>query len=125
MRRFLSVGAAVAVLLGPVLLSPVAGGATTLHSGLYGKVTRGPITPVCVAEQPCSEPAAGATLRFLRDGHLVAQAHVKDDGTYRIALEPGAYTVAAQSRRPLDPSTTRVRTGRFVRVDFAIDTGIR
>ena len=107
------------------LIGPAVGGATTVHSGLYGHVTRGPITPVCVAEQPCTEPAAGATLKFLRNGNLVAQARVKDDGTYRVSLPPGVYSVSAQSRRPLDPTTARVRSGRFARADFAIDTGIR
>ena len=119
MRMIVTIIAAVAI------LGSGAGGATTIHSGLYGNVTRGPITPVCAAEQPCSEPAAGAALRFLRNGQLVAQTRVKADGSYRIALLPGRYTVAAPSRRPLDPSTARVRTGRFAHVDFAIDTGIR
>ncbi len=107
------------------LLGSSAGGAVTVRSGLYGHVTRGPISPVCVAEQPCSEPAAGATLRFLRDGHLAGSVRVNTGGGYRILLAPAVYTVAAASRRPLDPSTVRVRTGVPVRRDFAIDTGIR
>jgi hypothetical protein len=115
----------IVIIAAAAILGLGAGGATTIHSGLYGKVTRGPITPVCAAEQPCSEPAAGAALRFLRNGQLVAQTRVKADGSYRIALLPGTYTVLAPSRRPLDPSTARIRTGRFTRVDFAIDTGIR
>ena len=115
----------VTVIAAAAILGPTAGGATTIHSGLYGKVTRGPITPVCVAEQPCSEPAAGAALRFLRNGQLIAQTRVKADGSYRIALLPGKYTVLAPSRRPLDPSSARIRSGRFARVDFAIDTGSR
>jgi hypothetical protein len=113
------------VIAAAAILGPAAGDAATIHSGLYGHVTRGPISPVCAAEQPCSQPAAGAALRFLRNGQLVAQTRVKADGSYRIALLPGKYTVAAPSRRPLDPSTARIRNGRFTRVDFAIDTGIR
>jgi len=93
------------------LLGAANGGATTIHSGLYGHVTRGPTSPTCVAEQPCSEPAAGAALRFLRNGQLVAQTRVKADGSYRIALLPGTYTVAAPSRRPLDTSTSRSTQG--------------
>ena len=91
----------VTLIAAAAVLGPAAGDATTIHSGLYGHVTRGPISPTCVAEQPCSAPAAGATLRFLRNGQLVAMTRVKEDGTYRIALLPGVYTVAAPSRRPL------------------------
>jgi hypothetical protein len=115
----------VTVATAAALLGAANGGATTIHSGLYGHVTRGPTSPTCVAEQPCSEPAAGAALQFLQNGQLVAQTRVKENGTYRIALRPGMYTVVAPSRRPLNPSTARIRTGRFARLDFAIDTGIR
>jgi hypothetical protein len=102
-----------------------AGQAGTDRSGLYGIVTRGPITPVCAFEVPCDEPAAGAVLVFARAGHEVARTRVRQDGSYRIALPAGTYTVRAVSRRPLDPLTARVRAGRFRRVDFSIDTGIR
>ena len=99
--------------------------ASTVPNGLYGKVTRGPITPVCVAEQPCSEPAAGAVLQFWGGGRLVGRTVTHADGTYRIALPAGAYSVTAVSRRKLDPATTVVRPNRFRHVDFSIDTGIR
>ena len=40
-----------------------AGAQATLSRGSFaGLVKRGPITPVCVAEQPCDEPAKGVTL---------------------------------------------------------------
>ena len=112
-------------LVAAALLGSSAGGAVTVRSGLYGHVTRGPISPMCVAEQPCSEPAGGATLRFLRDKQLAGAVRVQASGSYRILLAPGVYTVSAASRRPLDPSTVRVRSGVVVRLDFAIDTGIR
>jgi hypothetical protein len=48
---------------------------------------------------------------------------------YRLRLAPGLYTVrlTTQSRvgRGLEPRQARVRTGRYVRLDFSIDTGIR
>ena len=99
--------------------------ATTVRSGLYGTVMRGPITPVCALEVPCDEPAAGAVLVFTREGREVARTRVRQDGSYRIALAPGTYRVRAVSRRPLDPSTVTVRPRRFRHVDFSIDTGIR
>jgi ribosomal protein L2 len=50
---------------------------------------------------------------------------VRQAGTYRIALSAGTYAVRATSRRQIDPTTVRVPSGRFRRVDFSIDTGIR
>jgi hypothetical protein len=96
----------------------------TVHSGLYGVVTRGPITPVCTVEQPCSEPAAGAVVVFSRNGNAVARVTVRTDGSYRVHLPPGLYAVRA-GRRPVDPAAARVQRGRMRRVDFSIDTGIR
>ena len=48
-----------------VALGAVAGGAEAgARSGLWGVVTRSPISPICVAEQPCDAPAPGVTLVF-------------------------------------------------------------
>jgi hypothetical protein len=98
--------------------------ATTVRSGLYGTVTRGPIAPVCVAEEPCSEPAAGAVLVFWRNGTAVARTTVAADGSYRLHLAAGVYTVRASQKR-IEPVTARVIVGRMARLDFSIDTGIR
>lgn len=105
------------------LLAAGAAQATTVRSGLYGDVTRGPISPVCVAEQPCDEPAAGAVLVFSRNGVEVARIKVRADGSYRIRLAAGYYAV--RSGRRIEPAKVRVRAWRMTRVDFAIDTGIR
>jgi hypothetical protein len=96
---------------------------TTLRSGLYGTVMRGPITPVCVAEAPCSAPAAGAVLVFTR-GTVVDHVTVASDGTYRLHLPAGLYVVRTGKQR-LDPTVARVYVGRMARLDFSIDTGIR
>jgi hypothetical protein len=108
------------------LAAPAVG---TTGSGLYGKVARGPLTPICVAEKPCSGPAAGVTLRFLRSGTLVASVVTAKDGSYRVGLRPGTYAVRA-SRQPrvgagLRPSTARVTAGGWTRQNFSLDTGIR
>jgi hypothetical protein len=98
-------------------------------SGLRGLVTRGPITPICMVEQPCDEPAAGVKLAFLRAGQIVQTARTDENGKYRVVLRPGAYSVrvarTAAIGRGLTPRTVRVVRGRFLRVDFSIDTGIR
>ena len=94
------------------------------NSGLFGVVTRGPISPMCVAEQPCSEPASGAVLTFSRGGTVVARVTARHNGTYRVRLGAGLYTVRCSVRR-LEPKAVQVRPGTTRRVDFSIDTGIR
>jgi hypothetical protein len=105
-----------------VLLSSASAGATTT-TGLHGTVMRGPVSPVCVAEQPCDEPAVGAVLIFSRAGTVAARVKVDSEGHYRVALRQGLYSVRTNHR--IDPTTARVRAGRLTRLDFSIDTGIR
>jgi hypothetical protein len=116
MRRALVLGALTLLLAG-------AGQATTRGSGLYGTVTRGPITPVCVVGQPCDGPAAGVTLKFVRNGDVVGKVRTRSDGKYRIRLAPGSYSV--RGGRSLEPTHVTVPRGRFRHVNFSIDTGIR
>jgi len=103
--------------------------ATPVASGLHGIVTRGPIVPVCVAEQPCSAPAKNVTLLFSRDGRVVARSKTDLAGRYHLRLRPGIYGVALTTTprigRGLEPDHARVRLGRYLRLDFSIDTGIR
>jgi hypothetical protein len=119
------------LVLGVLLLGCSLPAAAATGSGLYGKVTRGPITPVCIANQPCYAPAAGVTLTFTRNANIVARIKTGPAGLYRIALAPGTYTV-----RELRPSTTlkppvmkplvvRVLAQLWTRQNFTIDTAIR
>lgn len=96
----------------------------TLRSGIFGTVTKGPITPVCAAEQPCSGPAAGAVLVFLRGSQEVARVTVGSTGAYRIHLPPGSYVVRTRSLRTQSVAV-RVSSGHMTRADLSIDTGIR
>lgn len=105
-----------------------AAGGGTLKSGLKGRVTRGPITPVCHVNVPCSEPARGVKLLFYRSGKVVARATTNNKGWYQIGLKPGAYSVRTNRpgfERMPTPSRTTVPSGRYRRVDFQLDTGIR
>ena len=103
--------------------------ATPVSSGLHGIVMRGPIVPVCVAEQPCSAPAKNITLLFSRNGQVVARSKTDLAGRYHLRLRPGLYGVALTTTprigRGLEPDHARVRLGRYLRLDFSIDTGIR
>jgi len=111
-------------------LALVAGAqATVAKSGLQGVVMRGPITPMCVAEEPCTEPAKNVTLLFSRNGRIAGRAVTDSAGRYRLRLPAGVYSVRRPGSvgigRGIEPNHARVYARRFVRVDFSIDTGIR
>jgi hypothetical protein len=116
--------------LSSLALALAAGAQATVPRGtLTGLVKRGPIAPVCVAEQPCDEPAKNVTLLFSRNGTVVARVVTDGQGRYRRSLPAGVYVVrrpaAATLDRKLEPNRVRVYAGRVRNVDFSIDTGIR
>jgi hypothetical protein len=120
----------VLVLLSSIAVVVVAGAQATVSRGtLAGVVTRGPIAPVCAVEQPCDEPAKNVTLLFLRDDRVAGRVVTDGQGRYRIRLPAGLYTVrrpgTAGVGRKLEPNRVRVYSGRNIRIDFSIDTGIR
>jgi hypothetical protein len=83
--------------------------------------------PVCIAGQPCSKPAAGVTLTFVHAG--VAKSVVTGaNGTYRVLLAPGVYSVRVSGlgrMQRMTPVTVTVHRGVVARQAFVIDTGIR
>jgi hypothetical protein len=101
--------------------------AASPSSGLHGTVRRGPISPVCREGVPCDAPAPGVVLSFTRNG-VVRKARTSLNGTYRIALPPGTYSVTTSLRlfgRTPRPARVRVRAGRWDTIGFSVDTGIR
>jgi hypothetical protein len=98
-----------------------------LAGGLHGTVTKGPTTPVCRADEPCSGRAR-VTLLFRSAGH-VYRARSTAAGLYRIALPAGYYMVTTAERigltRNIRPTRVHVRAGHLDAIDFRIDTGIR
>jgi hypothetical protein len=106
--------------------APAAG---TTGGGLRGKVMYGPLTPVCVVGTPCWGPAAGITLRFVRNHAVAASVVTAKDGSYRVALRAGVYsvrtTVSPRVGRDLRPTSVRVPAGAWARQTFKLDTGIR
>lgn len=119
----------VMTLIGIGLLALVnAATSTATGSGLRGLVTLSPTRPICLEEAPCSKPAAGTVLVFRRDGRAVARVTTRSDGTYRVILRPGRYTVVAPRYRigsGVWPRTVRVPKGRVAHVDLEIDSGIQ
>ena len=122
MGRFLLALLVVAVLAGS------AGAGAGTRSGLYGLVTRGPTQPVCQVGTPCTGPASGLTLLFVRNGTTVARTETNASGHYAVALVPAVYAVRYLPRGmgiPPRPSSVRVPSGAPKRQNFFIDTGIR
>ena len=96
-----------------------------LLSGLSGVVTRGPTTPVCRVDKPCSAPYAHATLVFSRAG-LAKRVTTNTKGAYRIALPPGRYALRVQGAQfGWKPSFATVPRARYGRLNVFVDTGIR
>jgi hypothetical protein len=118
-----------AISLALVIVAGAGARTTALSSGLRGVVVRGPIAPVCVAEEPCTEPARNVTLLFSRNSRIVGRVVTDTAGRYRVRLPAGVYAVRRPGSmgigRGIEPNHARVYTGRFARVDFSIDTGIR
>jgi hypothetical protein len=122
--RVLAIGLSVAA-----IAATAADAGTRQRGTLYGDVTRGPIAPMCAAEQPCDAPAKNLTLVFSRNSRPAGRVTTDAVGHYRLRLPSGFYDVRRAAvtgfDRRLEPNTVRVRSGRTVRVDFSIETGIR
>ena len=103
-----------------------AGGTPT--AVLQGTVLLAPATPVCMPRIPCMRPAPGIVLAFSRGGLVRARVTTAVDGSYRLALAPGAYSVRVtrpSGIRRLSPSGVTLAGGQVKRVTFYLDTGIR
>src|SRR5690349_873519 len=96
--------------------------ASPSQSGLYGVVRRGPTKPVCEVGTPCTAPAVGVKLVFVRGAVVAGTVTTGAGGRYRVALRPGAYVVRTAVRLPigrgLDPQRVVVPRGRYARVDL-------
>ncbi len=99
------------------------GGNALTGTGLWGVVKRGPITPVCIAEQPCDAPAPNVGVTISQGGAAVSRSTTGADGSFAVSLVPGRYTIAVAGRAPSQAAV--VVAGHVTRADFMIDTGIR
>jgi len=108
------------------LLGVAAGSAgATSRSGLRGTALFDPGSPVCKAGTSCTSPAANVVLSFWRSGHVVAHTRTDSTGRYRLALRARRYVVTSDDGAVVTPAHVTVATGRYRRVTFRLDTGIR
>lgn len=100
-------------------------------SGVQGRVTIGPQCPVMQVGSPCPDAPSMATVRVLLNGEEVASGRSDEDGSFRIPVAPGEYTVEAVPVAQTGIVTTAsqpqvvVTAGRYTRVDLSLDSGIR
>ena len=119
------------VALAACVVFAVAGGiaaAGTRSGVLHGTVLAAPAVPVCMPRVPCMRPAADVVLAFSRGGMVRGRVTTERDGSYRIALRAGVYSVRVvrpTGVRRLNPSSVRLTAGQVRRVTFYVDTGIR
>jgi hypothetical protein len=106
-------------------------GAGSASSGVEGTVTIGPICPVEHAESPCPDAPYAATITISSGDEVVATGESGEDGTFRIGVPPGTYSVSAE---PLDANAIAhaepvedvvVEPGAFTHVVLSFDSGIR
>ena len=125
MRKFLLRGLA-ALTLAACGSQPAAAG-----TGLQGTVTIGPTCPVeRVGAPPCVAPlAATISVRNASDQE-VTRFRSASDGTFKVDLAAGTYTLIGISSgpgglpRPI-PVTVTVIDGQYAQVNVTFDSGIR
>ena len=114
----------------PLLLAASCGSPTAPTStGLAGTVLRGPITPVCAANQPCEAPfKAGFVVQ--RGTARAATFQSDEQGHFEVHLSPGTYVVVPDDNAPIispKSQTKEVTVGQsgLTLVELHFDTGIR
>jgi hypothetical protein len=134
--------------LSPLASPPLLGAS----SGIEGRVTIGPVFPVCSVLQSTTSapeyynqiqvlvtPSSGLPLTIPVNWVLVSYCWVT--GTFKIALNPGAYSLTLTSCTQVHalgietyrygygcsdlPRTFIVESGAWTQVDISLDTGIR
>lgn len=96
-----------------------------------GTVLLGPTCPVETLTDPCSDlPLGNVRVQvFGLGGDVVATAETDAEGTFRLELEPGEYTVQAvieqDAARSAVPVNLTVLEGRVVEIMVPVDSGIR
>jgi hypothetical protein len=97
--------------------------------GVAGLVLIGPQCPVQPLDDPCPDLPYVATIEVrARGGGSVATVRSEADGTFRVGLRPGLYTLEPRSGDPFPHARAEeveVRAGEYTEVTILYDTGIR
>ena len=93
-----------------------------------GRVTAGPTCPVERVGHPCPQRPVVAEVQARAGARVVASVRSDVDGSYRVELPSGSYTLVAVTQNLLPrctPLTMTVTSGQTTSADIACDTGIR
>jgi hypothetical protein len=100
-------------------------------SGVFGRVTLGPVCPVVQVGESCPDQPYQATLSILAaSGDKVARIVTDADGNFRISLVPGDYILQPETpeNQPLPIAQEQqftVTAGQFTELLVTYDSGIR
>ena len=96
-------------------------------SGIRGTVLAGPACPgPARVDSPCPDRPVGVTVEVVQGGAVAATFTTSADGTFSVALAPGAYTLRSKAGLPvLKSQSVTVAAGSYTEVVLHADTGIR
>lgn len=99
-------------------------------TGIWGKVTAGPMCPAEQKNSPCPPGVWTGTVRATAAGGGASYEVATDSrGNYTLPLPPGTYEVMPETGGgPLPmgfPISETVKEGRMQKLDMQVDTGIR
>jgi hypothetical protein len=95
---------------------------------VHGSVLAGPTCPVERVGHPCPPRPVVATIQASEGTRVVASTRSATDGTYRLAVPAGSFTIRAVTGTAFPRCGSQpvvVATGTDVEVALTCDTGIR
>ena len=99
------------------------------QQGVEGVVLIGPQCPVQSTANPCPDlPYQASIYVRSRGGAFVTRVSSGADGTFRVGLRPGLYTLEPESGDPFPvagPQDVEVVSDEYSQVTISFDTGIR
>ena len=115
------------------VVNQVVGSGTLGGNGLNGIEGTVLIGPVCPVERPndpnCADKPYQASLKLLNPAGTEVGRFITDkDGTFRVGLEPGRYTIESVKAGVLPsfaPQTVDVTAGSYAKLILLFDSGIR
>ena len=115
-----------------LLLAVSCSGDPPTASGIEGVVIIQPTCPEAQNSDPCESAPFKTTLiiRELESGDEAATVQTAEDGTFRIALPPGAYIVEPVEPESFvapfaDPQIVTVHEGEYSAIEVVYDSGVR
>lgn len=101
-------------------------------SGIYGKVTLGPLNPVVrEGEENKNERPYQTTIAIKNKNgsHVIKHFSSDENGEFKVYLAPGTYLLDPLSKNSMPPTgkpeTVIVKSNEFTKINISYDTGIR